>query len=115
MSIVMPSGLQWVAKLAGGGWPEADEDELWALQRAHVEYAKSVRAVAAGLGPVIDDVRSGVSGSVSEQFEQYVTQVRSNLGQVAAAAEQVADMCDKTALQVQYAKIMILMMLAWMA
>ncbi|MFF7191978.1 hypothetical protein ACFZAR_44255, partial [Streptomyces sp. NPDC008222] len=115
MSIMMPSGLEWVAKLAGGDWPEADEDKLWDLQQAHLEYAKSVRAVAAGLGPVIDDVKSGVSGATSEQFEQYLRQVQSNLGQVADSADQVADMCDKTALQVQYAKIMILMMLAWMA
>ncbi|MFF7191386.1 hypothetical protein ACFZAR_40780, partial [Streptomyces sp. NPDC008222] len=115
MSITMPSGLEWVAKLAGGDWPEADEDRLWDLQQAHLDYAKTVREVAAGLGPVIEDVKSGVSGSTSEQFEQYLRQVQSNLGQVADSAEQVADMCDKTALQVQYAKIMILMMLAWMA
>ncbi|MFF7191139.1 winged helix domain-containing protein [Streptomyces sp. NPDC008222] len=76
-----------MAKLAGGDWPEADEDKLWDLQRAHQDYAKTVREVAAGLGPVIDDVKSGVSGSTSEQFEQYLRQVQSNLGQVADSAD----------------------------
>ena len=115
MSIMLPSGLQWVAKLAGGDWPEADEDRLWALAQAHRDFAKQVRGVVTDLGPAMDEVKAGVTGPTAEAFEAYLDKLAKNLPAVADAADQVADMCDQTALQVQYAKIMILMMLAWMA
>ncbi|CCB73153.1 membrane protein of unknown function [Streptantibioticus cattleyicolor NRRL 8057 = DSM 46488] len=112
---MLPSELQWVAALAGGEWPKADEDKLWELAKVHREFAKEIRAIAKDFQPAVDDVKAGVSGETAEAFEQYLAKLQDNLPQVASAAEQLADSCDQTALQIQYSKIMILMMLGWMA
>ncbi|MFD7271128.1 hypothetical protein ACFWBS_36440, partial [Streptomyces mirabilis] len=116
MSINMPSGLQWVAKLAGGGWPEGDEDKLWELDTAHREFAKSVRELLPELQAALEEVRGGLSGPAEDAFEAYLKKLLvEDLPGLATAGDQLADMLKNMGLQVQYSKIMILEMLVWMA
>ncbi|MCX4428680.1 hypothetical protein [Streptomyces mirabilis] len=116
MSINMPSGLQWVAKLAGGGWPEGDEDKLWELDTAHREFAKAVRELLPELQAALEEVRGGLSGPAEDAFEAYLKKLLvEDLPGLATAAEQLANLAKNMGLQVQYSKIMILEMLVWMA
>jgi hypothetical protein len=114
-SIVLPHGLEWVSALAGGEWPEAMEGDLWDLETAHREFASEVRAVVQELGPVAEQVKSGISGATADAFEAYLDKMLKSLPDVAVAADQLADSCNHMALQVQYSKKMLLVTLAWMA
>ncbi|MEC3993787.1 hypothetical protein VSR01_09635 [Actinacidiphila sp. DG2A-62] len=115
MSIMMPPELEWVAALAGGTWPKADEDKLWALCQAHKDYAQQLRSISERFGDVLSDVRAGVSGATAEQFESYLRKFQTNLEDVASACEQLADKIDEFAVKIEYAKLMILMTLASLA
>lgn len=111
----MPDALKWVADLAGGEWPEADEDKCWDLSQRHKDYAADMRAAAAATREVLADFKAGVTGGTSEQFEAYLQKMADNYDKVADASEELGNNLDEFALNVQYSKIMILAMLGWMA
>ncbi|MDF2258768.1 WXG100-like domain-containing protein, partial [Streptantibioticus ferralitis] len=115
MSIMLPPELKWVADLAGGDWPPADEDKLWALRDIHNAYAEELRSIAQGFDEAIAAVKAGVSGATAEKFESYLQKFQKNLEDVATGCDQLASSLDEFAVKIEYAKIMILMSLAWMA
>ncbi len=116
MSINIPPSLGWVANLAvGDSWPKADEDKLRALGQAWEEAAQEMAAINREVGPSVSGVLAGVAGPVLQEFVDFVEKFMQNLPQMAQSADQLARMAKKTAVEVQYAKYMILLQLAWMA
>ncbi|KOG90082.1 hypothetical protein ADK38_10655, partial [Streptomyces varsoviensis] len=115
MSIMMPSGLKWVADLAGGEWPEADEDKCWELSQRHKDYAADMRSAAASAREALADFKAGVTGGTAQQFAAFLEKMAANYEQVADSADELGDNLDEFALNVQYSKMMILAMLGWMA
>jgi ppGpp synthetase/RelA/SpoT-type nucleotidyltranferase len=116
MSVEVPSGLVWlVDALAGQAWPDGNEDGLAALGGAWAD----VGGVVAGLGGQLDDVvgqvMDGISGDVADQFAAYVGGLRSNLAAVADGAGQVGALAAQSGVQLEEAKYMILLQVAWVA
>ncbi|MEU7041785.1 hypothetical protein AB0A77_12115, partial [Streptomyces varsoviensis] len=112
---MMPNGLKWVADLAGGEWPEADEDKCWELSQRHKDYAADLRSAAASAREALADFKAGVTGGTSQQFEAFLEKMAANYEQVAGSVDELGDSLDEFALNVQYSKMMILSMLGWMA
>ncbi len=116
MSIQLPPALGWVAYLAvGESWPQGDEDKLRELSEVWQEAAEELRAISHEVGPSVSGVLEGVAGSVAGQFGEFVAAFLRNLPQTAKSAEQLAELARTTAVELQYAKYMILVQLAWMA
>ncbi|TDT97834.1 hypothetical protein EDD99_6027 [Streptomyces sp. 846.5] len=116
MSIELPSWLAWVATLAvGQHWPKGDEDGLRVLGEAWEEAAQQLVAIGEEIGPATQGVLSNIGGSVANEFKSFVTQLQSNLPDMAQAAGQMGTLGKETGVQVEYAKYMILAQLAWLA
>ncbi|MFJ8159290.1 hypothetical protein ACIQ9L_45135, partial [Streptomyces sp. NPDC094468] len=116
MSITLPSELDWVAKLAvGQDWPKGDEDRLNGLGQAWEGAAQRLVELAGEVDPATGGVLSSVGGQVAEEFSNFAQQLKSNLPDMAEAAGQVGQLGKNTALQVEYAKYMIVVQLIWLA
>ncbi|MFE2409932.1 hypothetical protein ACFXDE_16510 [Kitasatospora sp. NPDC059408] len=116
MSIDMPPELAWVARLAvGQSWPKGDEDKLRALGAAWYDTAQQLDSITKEIGPATLGVRNSISGPVAEQFNAFTQQLQTNLPQMAEAANQIGDLGDNTGVQVEYAKLMVLAQLIWLA
>ncbi len=116
MSILLPPALAWVAYLAvGENWPQGDEDKLRELSEAWEEAAGELLAISREVGPSVSGVLESMAGPVVGQFREFVGTFLKNLPQTAKSADQLARLARVTAVELQYAKYMILVQLAWMA
>ncbi|MGW2248747.1 WXG100-like domain-containing protein [Kitasatospora sp. NPDC001660] len=116
MSIDLPPEIAWVARLAvGQSWPKGDEDKLRALGAAWYDTAQQLDSITKEIGPATLGVRNSISGPVAEQFNAFTQQLQTNLPQMAEAANQIGDLGDNTGVQVEYAKLMVLAQLIWLA
>ena len=115
MSLEMPDALKWVAALVGGEWPEADEDKLWDLAQKHRDFRDDMNAAADQLETVLQQFRQGVTGATAEQFAAMLGKQIKNNRDLASAAESLAGQLDDYATNIEYAKYMIISMMALVA
>ena len=116
MSILLPPALSWVAYLAvGENWPQGDEDKLRELSEAWQEAAQELLAISREVGPSVSGVLQSMAGPVAGQFREFIETFLRHLPQTAKSAQQLARLAETTAVELQYAKYMILVQLAWMA
>ncbi|MCD0484099.1 hypothetical protein LO771_17290 [Streptacidiphilus sp. ASG 303] len=116
MSIQMPPELSWVAHLAvGQGWPQGDEDRLQSLNEVWQGAARDLVRISSQLGSAGGAVLENVGGQVAEEFRTFMEQLQGSLPDLADASRSLGDLARENAVQVEYAKLMILFQLLWLA
>ncbi|MFE0022785.1 glycosyltransferase [Amycolatopsis sp. NPDC059021] len=121
MSLQIPSELTWLVQIVGGdAWPEGDEDKLRVLAVAWEEASRELTAVQGEVDSVTAAVLSALQGTASEEFRKFTQAFKAQVPDVAVTAKQLGDLARETALQVEYAKymivgtlIMLAMQIAW--
>ncbi|MFD9890248.1 putative nucleotidyltransferase substrate binding domain-containing protein [Amycolatopsis sp. NPDC059027] len=108
MSLQIPSELTWLVQIVGGdAWPEGDEDKLRVLATAWEEASRELTAVQGEVDSVTAAVLSALQGTASEEFRKFTQAFKAQVPDVAVTAKQLGDLAKETALQVEYAKYMI--------
>ncbi|MDX2705651.1 hypothetical protein PV350_22730, partial [Streptomyces sp. PA03-6a] len=116
MSIPMPRELEWLAPLVvGERWPKSDETGLRALGELWDQAARQLMALASEIGPSVRGVLESVGGSVADGFATFTRRLRASLPEMSDAAGRLGQFGKHTALQIEYAKYMIIGMLSWTA
>ncbi|GAA4545196.1 WXG100-like domain-containing protein [Amycolatopsis samaneae] len=121
MSLQIPAELTWLVQIVGGdAWPEGDEDKLRVLATAWEEASRELTAVQGEVDSVTAAVLSALQGTASEEFRKFTQAFKAQVPDVAVTAKQLGDLARETALQVEYAKymivgtlIMLAMQIAW--
>jgi hypothetical protein len=116
MTLELPPQLNWLADIvAGQSFPQGDEDQMQALGSAWLTAGDMLAGIVDQVGGAGQTVLAGMQGPAGEQFASFVSQMSQSVPQLSAGAQQVGQLCQSTALQVQYAKYMIILQLAWTA
>ncbi|MFI5554687.1 hypothetical protein, partial [Streptomyces sp. NPDC051738] len=116
MSIQLPPELGFVAKIAvGDEFPKGNEDKLAELGAVWNAAAQEINQLLGQLNPSTAATFESMAGAPAEQFGQFVTALSSTLPVMATSAAQLGVMADNIALEIEYAKYMIILNLAWMA
>lgn len=116
MGMSIPPGLNWLVELAAGqNWPKGDEDALAAVGDAWNTASQQVRAVVDDIADSVSAVREGFSGPAAEQFSVYMAGLHQTLPPFADGAAQMGSMSSQVAVQIEYAKYMIILEIIWMA
>lgn len=116
MTITMPSGLQHLASIVAGNFPQGDEDALWRLSDAWNKCAGEVESVLGDTEAAIKDALATMEGQTADAFKKYgdsLTQGdKAPFVVLHQLCEQIGDACDKVANEVQYTKISIIVALS---
>ncbi|NUR01125.1 MAG: hypothetical protein HOY79_32710, partial [Streptomyces sp.] len=116
MSIMIPPELQPFAKITvGQEFPTGNEDHLAELGAVWNTTAQELNQLLGELNPATAATFESLAGAPAEQFGQFVNQLSSTLPVMATSAEQLGQMAQEIALEIEYAKYMIILQLAWMA
>ncbi|MFG3113672.1 hypothetical protein ACGF4C_04700 [Streptomyces sp. NPDC048197] len=116
MGIQIPPEIAWaVSWAAGGDWPKPDEDHVRAIGAVWKGAARELDRVAAEVDPVTARVLGSVKGAAASAFGSFMSRLRQTVPSMAGAADDIGTMSVNTALQVEYAKYMILAQSAWLA
>ncbi len=116
MGIQIPPEIAWaVSWAAGGDWPKPDEDHVRAIGAVWHGVSQELDRVAAAVDPVTARVLGSVKGAAATAFGSFASRLRQTIPSMAGAAGDIGTMSVNTALQVEYAKYMILAQSAWLA
>ncbi|MER7161707.1 hypothetical protein ABT380_24765, partial [Streptomyces lydicus] len=116
MGIQIPPEIAWaVSWAAGGDWPKPDEDHVRAIGAVWKGVSHELDRVAAAVDPVTARVLGSVKGAAASAFGSFASRLRQTIPSMAGAAGDIGTMSVNTALQVEYAKYMILAQSAWLA
>lgn len=116
MSITIPPELAWLSDvLAGQNWPASNEDGLKAIADAWYEAASGLAGLVNPAEKVSSQVSRSISGNVADQFTEFMAGLTRSLPQLADTANSIGDMMYEAFLDVQYAKLMILVIMFWAA
>ncbi|MFI6042538.1 hypothetical protein ACIA8C_12940 [Nocardia sp. NPDC051321] len=119
MSLYLPPELRWLGWVAGGAWPDGDEDKVWAVASAYRTAGEELRK----LTPEIADVKrtaveaypEGVGGDkIGALFDQMLTGDQS-MDSLAHFMDQIADAAEEFGTSVQAAKLMTIVSLVALA
>ncbi|MFI7000533.1 hypothetical protein [Nocardia sp. NPDC050175] len=119
MSLYLPPELSWLGWIAGGAWPEGDEDKVWAVSDAYKHAGAALRK----LTPEIADVKrvsvsaypEGAGGDkIGTMFDQLLTGGQS-MDSLAHFMDQMFDATEDFGTSVQAAKLMTIVSLAALA
>ncbi|MFI7119458.1 putative nucleotidyltransferase substrate binding domain-containing protein [Amycolatopsis sp. NPDC049868] len=109
MGVQIPSELHWLVQIVcGDEWPQGDEDKLRVLAVAWDEASRELTAVRNEVDSVTAAVLGALQGTASEEFRKFTEAFKQQVPDVAATAKQLGDLARETALQVEYAKYMII-------
>ncbi|MGW3980188.1 WXG100-like domain-containing protein, partial [Streptomyces mirabilis] len=100
---------------SGGRFPKTDEGALSDLAAAHYQAASLVEEAAGGLPGVVGRVAESATGPQGDAMAEYLETLGNSLPDLAASARGVGDLLRQTAVEVQYAKIMIIVTEIWLA
>src|SRR5215211_7310142 len=107
--------------VVGEKWPQGDENKLLKLAEAWEQLAVDLEAVDLEVAAAAVLFRGSGLGTAFDAAEEYLSQFTVGVGGEAGvlpklreAARDLADMCRKAAVQIQYAKLMIITMAAWL-
>src|SRR5690349_2934163 len=116
MSINIPPEFQPIAKITvGQEFPTGDEDKLAELGAVWNATAQEINQLLGELNPATAATFESLAGAPAEQFGQFVYQLSSTLPVMVTSAAQLGQMAEEIALEIEYAKHMIILQLAWMA
>jgi hypothetical protein len=116
VSITIPPELAWLSDvLAGQNWPASNEDGLRAIGDAWYEAASGFNGLLDPVEKVSGQVSESISGNIAGQFTEFMAGLTQSLPQFADTANSIGDMMYEAFLNVQYAKLMILVMMFWAA
>jgi hypothetical protein len=108
MGMELPAELKWLEWVVGSDWPEGDEDALWRMKDAWHAAGHDVHSLLGDGNTAYYRVLSSVGGSLEEAFtgywHQYSEGDEAYLTKLAQLCENLAQHCDDTALQIEYAK-----------
>jgi hypothetical protein len=115
----LPSELQWLEWVVGSDWPEGDEDALWRLAEAWNQAALDLMQVIEDGNRSATNAALAMDGDAAEKFkahwEQYTTGETAYLVKLTEQCEQIAQHCDSTATEVEYAKYQFILALIILA
>ncbi|MER7914134.1 hypothetical protein, partial [Streptomyces sp. NPDC096068] len=110
MSLMMPPGLNWIAQITvGEDFPQADEDRLREVARQLAQASARLERLSAQLGPVVSRVLESMSGSAVSEFTRFMRRLHTVVPGLADASGELGRSASETALQIEYAKLMIIM------
>lgn len=105
----MPDAVASVAALiVGSNWPKGSETGLRLLADAWGEGARQLHGLSGQLGASGSGVLDSVGGRIADGFREFVSEMEALVPGLADSAEQMSDLSGRTALQVEYAKAMII-------
>ncbi|RDI68218.1 WXG100-like domain-containing protein [Nocardia pseudobrasiliensis] len=119
MSLYLPPELRWLGWIAGGAWPDGDEDKIWAVANAYKQAGEALRK----LTPEIEDVKrtavsaypEGAGGDkISALFDQMLSGDQS-MDSLARFMDQISDAIEEFGASVQAAKLMTILSLVALA
>ncbi|WP_280456157.1 hypothetical protein, partial [Nocardia brasiliensis] len=109
MSLYLPPELSWLGWIAGGTWPEGDEDKVWAVSDAYKDAAAALRTVI----PDIEDAKrtavaaypEGAGGDkIAAMFDQMLVGDQS-MESLAKFMDQISDAAFDFGTQIEAAKL----------
>ncbi|WP_280454588.1 hypothetical protein [Nocardia brasiliensis] len=109
MSLYLPPELSWLGWIAGGAWPEGDEDKIWAVSDAYKDAAAALRTVI----PDIEDAKrtavaaypEGTGGEkIAAMFDQMLVGDQS-MESLAKFMDQISDAAFDFGTQIEAAKL----------
>ncbi|MFB9909042.1 WXG100-like domain-containing protein [Allokutzneria oryzae] len=115
MGQVPPSANRFFEIVVGQEWPEADEDELFALGRAWEQASVELKALAGRMDGPFALALSAVEGAAADAFRGHAEKLRKAVPELAGAAHSLGNHARQTGLNVDYAKKMIVLTLVWLA
>ncbi|MFJ8152625.1 hypothetical protein [Streptomyces sp. NPDC094468] len=105
----MPDAVASVASfIVGQEWPKGSESGLRQLATAWGEGARQLEVLSGELGSSGSGVLESVGGRIAEEFRDFVTEMERMVPGLSQSAAQMSDLSEQTALQVEYAKAMII-------
>ncbi|MFG2884042.1 hypothetical protein ACGFYV_17390 [Streptomyces sp. NPDC048297] len=114
MTIYLPDAFGPMAKMTvGEEWIKTDEDKLREFSDVWFESARQMMAIAESLGPATQGVLNAVGGRVGEQYEVFTREMAEALPGLAGSSKELAELLRENSVQVQYAKLMLLVQMAW--
>lgn len=115
MGIEIPGWLEQVAWLAAGEWPEGDETALRRVGAAWDRAAEDVDAALRDADAAVAEALSSMDGeaadAVREFWAQYADGDQAALRALEERSRELGDQCRNCALQIEYAKLSILIAL----
>ncbi|HYU85482.1 MAG TPA: hypothetical protein VEK80_11830 [Kribbellaceae bacterium] len=119
MSLQLPPDLHWLSWVVGSDWPAGDEDALGRCAQAWSAAALEVRnllpeAESAGLA-ALSTVDGDVAVALRTAWSRFTDHDDGYLEQLAKACDELARLCEVTALQVEYAKYQFIVALVALA
>ena len=119
MTLELPPELKWLEWVVGMDWPQGDEDALWRLKDAWHTAGQDLVSLLEDGDTAYYRVLAGVGGSLEQAFTAYWQQYSEGddayLAKLAQICLNLADHCDQTALQIEYAKYQFIITLAFLA
>ncbi|MFJ9351297.1 hypothetical protein [Streptomyces sp. NPDC101237] len=105
----MPDAVASVAALiVGQNWPKGSETGLRQLGEAWEEGARQLHGLGGELGASGGVLLDSVGGRIADEFRDFVTEMERMVPGLAESAGRMSDLSGRTALQVEYAKAMII-------
>jgi hypothetical protein len=115
----LPPELTWLEWVVGTDWPDGDEDALWRMRDAWLAAAQQVRQIVEDGDSAYFQVIGGMGGTAADQFTTYWQQFAEGddayLGKLAKACESLAQHCDSTGTEIEYAKYQFIIFLIILA
>jgi len=99
----------------GQSWPKGDEDRLTEVGHAWNHAARQLIAVHHAMTPATQGILDSIGGQVATEYEQFTRQLTTLLPNLAQSADGLSELAHDTAVQLEYAKYMLLVQLIWLA
>ncbi|MGA8112389.1 MAG: hypothetical protein WCA46_01865, partial [Actinocatenispora sp.] len=110
MGLDFPEELRWLGWVIGSDWPEGDEDGLWRMAEAFTKAAGDLRELVGQGDSAYYDVLAGVEGTAATRLGEYWGKFGSEAGddgyleKLAKLLDGLAQHCDSTGTEIEYAK-----------
>jgi hypothetical protein len=108
-SIDLPTWLgDIIGVLAGGTWPKEDEGDFAAVSDIWTETTSALGGFTDILNDAKQTMQEGLSGPTAEQFGEFIDNLQTALPQMQQGTSALSQLSMATALNIQYAKMMML-------
>ncbi len=108
MTLELPAEVRWLEWVVGSDWPDGDEDALWRLSAGWRDAARDIYTVIAegdtACARALESVDGPIAAAMAAHWAKFGATSEGYLVQLATLCEQLADHCDQTATQIEYAK-----------
>ncbi|SFS93126.1 toxin glutamine deamidase domain-containing protein [Saccharopolyspora flava] len=120
MGLEIPDEVKWLLPIVvGESWPEGDEDKLRELSEAWKQAAQALPGAMDAGNAAAREVLASWEGEAAQKFDETWKKFTSGDGAVFSSLEEscngLAEACDKTALDIEYTKYMIIASLIMLA